>query len=260
MPTEAELAAFYNNPAYYEQSDLGYADYLGEEAALRAQARRRLATINALHPGKGRLLDMGCAAGFFLAEARKDGWSVAGTELSGQMREYAEERLGLRVVAEVAELGGERFDVVTMWEVIEHLPAPLEALRELHSTLAPGGLVCLSTPNTAHLQAQRQPEDWWEFKPPAHLTYFTPETLSRLVEEAGYAVARLDRHTPALPVSGAAWARVMQGLRARVGDRLNRATPVWWVYSLLRNATIRGSGVAGMDLNAGLDLYARRTE
>jgi SAM-dependent methyltransferase len=172
-PTAADLAAFYNQPAYYADNDLGYDDYFAEEQALRAQARQRLAVMEELATRRERLLDLGCAAGFFLDEARRAGWSVAGTELSRPMRQHCNQQLGIEVVESSDAFAPESFDVITMWEYIEHLIDPLQELRAIRPLLRSGGVIGISTPNTAHLQVDREARDWWEFKPPAHLTFFT---------------------------------------------------------------------------------------
>jgi 2-polyprenyl-3-methyl-5-hydroxy-6-metoxy-1,4-benzoquinol methylase len=259
-PAPEELAAFYNQPAYYSDNDLGYEDYFAEEQGLRAQARQRLAVIETLDVRREHLLDLGCAAGFFLDEARRAGWAVAGTELSQPMRQHCEQHLGLEISESSDAFAPESFDVITMWEYIEHLIDPLQELHAIRPLLAPGGVIAISTPNTAHLQVDKAPRDWWEFKPPAHLTFFTATTLRRLVEMAGYEVLRVDLHTPRVPASGAATFHQLERLHQVTGDRLERKTPAWWLYSLLRNLMLRGGAalLSKEKFCVGLDLYARK--
>lgn len=259
-PTLADLALFYNRPEYYQSSDLGYSGYFSEEKQLRLQAQGRLKAIDSVRMLKGHLLDLGCAAGFFLDEARKFGWSVAGTELSDSMRQFATDRFGVYVCSSTSVFKRCSFDVVTMWEYIEHLIDPLKELRDIHGLLKSDGVICISTPNTAHLQVEQNPHDWWEFKPPAHLTFFTVKTLRQLVETAGYEVLRVDFHTPVLPVSGAKRFILLQQLRDSVGDRLNKATPLWWVYSIIRRLvlTLLCASMAEEKICVGMDLYARK--
>src|SRR4051794_5992555 len=74
VPTAAELTAFYQQAAYYESSSLGYTNYMGDRARHEQLARERLRRIERLRPERGRILDVGCAAGFFLHVAQSRGW------------------------------------------------------------------------------------------------------------------------------------------------------------------------------------------
>jgi hypothetical protein len=80
------------------------------------------------------------------------------------------------------------------------------------------------------------------------------------VEEAGYEVLRVDLHTPRMPTSGSPAFQALERLRQTTGDRLDKKTPVWWLYSLLRNVTLRGGAalLAKEKFCVGLDLYARK--
>src|SRR5262249_36404199 len=88
MPSAAELARLYDDPAYFRDADSGYGDYLSAENSHRRMAARRLRWIGR-YQAPGRLLDVGCAAGFFIDEARQRGWEVAGIEISSDMRARA---------------------------------------------------------------------------------------------------------------------------------------------------------------------------
>lgn len=259
-PTLVDLTTLYNSQDYYQGSDLGYLCYLGEEKQRRIEAQKRLKIINSLLPIKGKLLDLGCAAGFFLDEARNSGWFVVGTELSNDMRQFATNKLWAYVFSDTNAFRDYSFDVVTMWEYIEHLVDPLKELQMIRSLLKLNGIICISTPNTAHLQLDQNPQDWWEFKPPAHLTFFTANTLRQLVETAGYEIIQVNFHTPILPVSGARWFAFLQRLRTRVGDRLDKKTSLWWIYSITRHLTLKLLCItmSSDKICVGLDLYARK--
>lgn len=260
-PSIAELNAFYNQPQYYSESEFGYTDYMGEENLLRTMFRRRLTVIQQLIGKPGRLADLGCAAGFFLDEAQQAGWFATGTELSASMRTVVRERFGLYVSPTGDEFRSESFDVITMWEYIEHLIDPLAELQRAAGWLKPGGLVCISTPNTAHLQAVLHPADWWEYKPPAHLTFFTSSTITRLLERAGFSVMLVCFEVPMLPVSGFPLFDGLSSVRHLVGDRLMRKTPLWWSYSLLRRAVQKAATIVLPDekICIGMDIYAQKT-
>ena len=150
-PSPAQLQAFYQHDEYYAGSQLGYGDYLGAQQQHEALARKRLRRIERSVPARGAILDIGCAAGFFLHVAQERGWQTWGVELSAHMASYAARWLKRPVVARIDELGlpPGSFDAVTMWEFIEHVGEPRAELEQAVKMLRRGGELSLSTPNTS---------------------------------------------------------------------------------------------------------------
>ena len=137
--------------------------------------------------GTGReVLDVGCGLGQFVEVANRSGWIAEGLERSKGAVNFAR-RQGL-AVRELDFLSGEiepnSFDLVTLFEVIEHVPNPAEFLHRAGEVVRPGGLVYLTTPNFASLDRFLLGKDW-KIIHPEHLTYFTPRTLRDLVRKTG---------------------------------------------------------------------------
>jgi 2-polyprenyl-3-methyl-5-hydroxy-6-metoxy-1,4-benzoquinol methylase len=141
-----------------------------------------------LGPSRGRrLLDVGCHIGVFLEIAQAHGWEAWGVEPSRWAVEVARSR-GLRVVEgtlQEAAFPEAWFDVVTMWDVIEHLSDPMGELREIHRVLKPGGWVVIHTMDIespfARLLGPR-----WPWLMEMHLYYFSRRTLRHMLERAGF--------------------------------------------------------------------------
>ena len=260
MPTLQELTAFYNDPAYYRGCESGYEDYLAGEAGHRRLARRRLSRLAALG-ATGRLLDWGCGPGFFLSEAEQSGWRVAGVELADDMRAAAGRLVEGPVCRTVEEVSStaDPLDVVTLWECIEHLPDPVGAARQAAALLRPGGILALSTPNTDHRVARARPREWREYKPPAHVGYFTDRSILACLERAGFRVVALHFTTPLLAPEVGRW---LAPLGRRFGTGSDRRTRAWWAYSLAFRAlslpAYVGSVLRPRSFCAGLEVYARR--
>lgn len=261
-PTSAELAAFYNDPTYFTASHLGYANYLTGEKSHRRLARARLRLIERLQP-IGTLIDFGCAAGFFLDEARLRGWRVAGIEVSGAMRELSSRVAPGHVFldSDAARQSLQRVDVVTMWEYIEHAVDPLKEMRAAGRLLRPGGLIAISTPNTEHWLASAAPAAWREYKPPAHLCFFTARTLRRSLEATGFAVVHI-RYTNPLTRYDGIGSRVLTYLERRWGSGADRHTRGWWIYSILQRAYTSPARLRARlephRYSVGLEVYGRR--
>ncbi len=141
----------------------------------------------------GRLLEVGCGSGGFLAAMARQGWVVSGLEFSAAAARRAQ-ALGFSVeVARIEDAADpvRPYDLVAAWMVIEHLHDPLSALRRIRSWLSPGGRLVLSTPNAACWEFAAFREAWWALEIPRHLTHFTPATLRLLLERGGFRVERI---------------------------------------------------------------------
>lgn len=201
MPTTDQVAAFYQDPTYFAgDEESGYRDYAAIHKALFPHFRRRLRILTEWQPHRGRLLDVGCADGYFLELARADGWEVAGLEISEPMAREASRRLRVPVATSVDELSPGTYDAVTLWEVVEHFPDPITELRRLAGCLRPGGMLMLSTPNAGHWQALREPEAWNAYRPPVHLVLFTADSLKLAVEKAGLSLIHIWKVSPLPPL------------------------------------------------------------
>lgn len=265
-PTSQQLQSFYQQGEYYTGGTLGYSNYMGERRLHERLALRRLRTIERLCPGRGRLLDVGCAAGFFLHVAQQRGWEPFGVELSNEMVSYATQLIGRPIAGSLSELQAapHSFDAITLWEYIEHIPDPNDEIERLTALLRPGGILALSTPNTGYWTAVHQPQQWREYKPPAHLGFFTDRSLRQMLEGCGLDVLTLKHTTARAPSQPYALFRLLQLLRERAGNREQRITSLWWSFSLAWRLVERISQLGyqvrwpGSDLCIGLEAYARK--
>ena len=197
-PDPDELYTLYDETYFRndESGVVGYSDYIKDEPNIRRTARRRLAFLERfLAPG--RLLDVGCAVGFFLDEARRRGWQVEGLDVSSFAVEYTRQRFGLTAHLgsfTEAELPAGAFDLVTMWDVIEHVPDPKAYVRRAAELLRAGGVIVLATPDVDSIPARLAGRRWVGFKlSEEHIYYFSIKTLARMLDEAGFDVVNV-RH------------------------------------------------------------------
>lgn len=170
-----------------------YADYLADRDAIQRNAPRVLEELERMVDGR-QLLDVGCATGFFLQAARARRWDVRGLEPSEYASDYARRELGLQV--ETASIvsppeGLPQFDVVTLWDTIEHLDRPDLALSNIHKLLKPNGVLVFSTGDYASMLRRLTRRRWRLFGDPTHNFFFDEQTLRLILMRAGFEVLRV---------------------------------------------------------------------
>jgi 2-polyprenyl-3-methyl-5-hydroxy-6-metoxy-1,4-benzoquinol methylase len=138
-----------------------------------------------------RLLDVGCHIGVMVELAKQGGWDAWGVEPSQWASEQARSR-GLHVITGTlnhAEVPENYFDVVTLWDVVEHLTDPAAELRNVHRVLKPGGIFAIHTIDIESPFARFMGKRWpWLME--MHLYYFSPHTLGKMLEKNGFQVIR----------------------------------------------------------------------
>ena len=165
------------------------AAYDGEDENRSRTARAYLQLIDRYVPKRGRLLDVGCATGVFVAEASKAGWSVTGVEASRWAIQRARERSPQATLVEglleEVKLAEGAFDVVTLWDVLEHVRSPKETLAHARKWLAPGGWLFLNLPNADSLVARALGRRWVLLLR-EHFWFFDPRTMGAVLQASGF--------------------------------------------------------------------------
>lgn len=183
----------------------GYASYAEEAHLYLKTFRKRSRFVKRFVPGQQlRVLDIGCAAGFFLQVMQEQGHEVRGIELSSDIAEHAVEALGadrvhvgtLETLLENPKTGFERhsFDLITLWDVVEHVPDPQSFLRQARELLRPDGVLILETQNVDSRFARALGSRWQHFKHEEHLYHFNPSTIRTLLDQTAF---ELCHNTPA---------------------------------------------------------------
>jgi SAM-dependent methyltransferase len=200
LPTMADLARHHD--ASY--TDGRYATFARAHEARAAVAAHHLAAVRPLVPA-GPWLDLGCSTGAFLAVLRDAGLDGEGVELSGVAAAEARRR-GFRVHEGPADTFAptRRFAAVTAFDVVEHVPDPLPMLARIREWLRPDGVLALTLPDASSWTAAAMGRHWFYYTAPDHVHYFTPPTIARLLERAGFADVRVRSTRKPLPLAYAA--------------------------------------------------------
>ncbi len=170
--------------------------YVSQVAARERTFADAVAHIETILPGRGRILDVGTAAGAFLAAARGRGWQVEGCEPNAWLAEWGSRHYGIPI--RTGELFDQSFapgsfDVVTLWDVIEHTPDPTRVIGTVRYLIRPGGVLVVNYPDIGSWIARALGRRW-PFLSSVHLYYFTRETMRSLLERHGFEVIEIRAH------------------------------------------------------------------
>lgn len=153
--------------------------------------RKRVNTVRK-YKQNGKWLDVGCGSGLILQAAKEHGhWSLFGIEPVKEMAEYTSEQLNVPVFAGTFEdYQGQaaEYDIVSMWDVIEHLSEPFNAMKEVSKLLKPGGVFIFSTPNLNSLDRKIFKDSWLGYDLPRHLYLFPDSLLRKVLKSHGLEV------------------------------------------------------------------------
>lgn len=174
-PTIDEVHSFYNDDA------LSYV--IQNEREKKEGFKHRIIKLSKLVPERGKLLDVGSGLGHFLSMAQDDGWQVEGVEIQKSAARYSQEHFGIEPhIGDMEQLSfnPESFDVVTLWDVLEHSYMPLDLLSKCNELVKPGGLVVLAVPNASGWPAHIF-KGGWRYVMPHHLSYFSIGCMERII-------------------------------------------------------------------------------
>ncbi len=202
-----ECGFIYINPRIKQNLIIkGYSEGSDETFASQAKGRERTfeRSLNKVEKiiqkehfeKKGKVLDIGTANGSFLYIAKKKGWEVEGLELNRWLCEWAKKNYGITIHSKTLfekEYSKESFDLVTLWDVLEHVPDAKKMLEECHRIIKKEGHIVINYPNIGSWIAKIMGRKW-VFLLSVHLFYFTDKTMERMLKETGFNVIKTGPH------------------------------------------------------------------
>ncbi len=192
LPSPALLEKYYADSYHYQIKEKGFVHFL-ESNLNQAMHQKHLKMIERktgkMFSGR-KLLDLGCGSGYFLKFAKLRGWEVYGVEMSNYAADIARKQgisVSTKSVTE-ANFLSEEFDVITMFNVLEHMTNLNEVMANNYRWLKPGGLLVVEVPNVNSMQRNIFGGNWVHWDVPRHIFHFSPETLRKLAEKNGFKV------------------------------------------------------------------------
>jgi len=185
-----ELKNIYDTD-YFESEE--YKDYKSETVAIKKNFNRLLSKLkkHSQNTKQKKLLEVGAAYGFFIDIAKSHFNLAIGTEIASEPSRYARENLNIDVRnLDIIEWDFDniKFDLVCMWDVIEHLHSPNKYLQKLSVNMKKNSIIALTTPDIGSLVARVRKQNWRQIHPPTHVHYFNKKSIETILNNNGFKI------------------------------------------------------------------------
>jgi len=205
MYEEAELGAFYPNDyyAFTDRFSLSQPPRSLKAKIFGLLSPREHTTKDPKFERPGRMLDIGCGAGWFMFQMREQGWEVKGVEPNAQAAEFGRSRKGLDIFAGSlldAKFPAHAFDYVRMNHSFEHMEHPNQILEEIYRILADNGKLMIGVPNRDSFSARLFGRYWYHLALPVHTFSYSVQTLSQMLSKHDFQVAKVVFNTEQTPL------------------------------------------------------------
>ena len=185
QPKVEELGSYYQSSDYISHTDAKKSLIDKVYQIVKKYAlNRKLKLINSFNTSENNLLDIGCGTGDLLVTCKSNGWNVVGVEPNNNAKKLAESKLNRQststIFSDVDQLTPEKFDVITLWHVLEHVPNLELYISKLKSLLKPNGVLVIAVPNFKSFDALYYKQYWAAFDVPRHLWHFSQTAIQKL--------------------------------------------------------------------------------
>ena len=191
QPDAENLFKYYDSDDYISHTDSKRSLFEKVYQLIKQYSlHKKLRIINRFSPTKGTLLDVGAGTGDFLQCSKKGGWQIQGVEPNIKARKLADEK-GVHLLDDIDEVTNQKFDVITLWHVLEHIPNLESYIIKLKGLLKDNGILVIAVPNYKSYDAKYYKEFWAAYDVPRHLWHFSIKSIKLLFSKEKMKVVKI---------------------------------------------------------------------
>src|SRR5690606_25428262 len=191
QPDAENLFKYYDSDDYISHTDSKRSLFEKVYQLIKQYSlHKKLRIINRFSPTKGTLLDVGAGTGDFLQCSKKGGWQIQGVEPNIKARKLADEK-GVHLLDDIDEVTNQKFDVITLWHVLEHIPNLESYIIKLKGLLKDNGILVIAVPNYKSYDAKYYKEFWAAYDVPRHLWHFSIKSIKFLFSKEKMKVVKI---------------------------------------------------------------------
>ena len=181
QPSEENLSRYYESDKYISHTDSkkGLMPFLYQWIKKRS-LNKKVKLIGKLNNGTGTILDIGAGTGDFLKVARDSGWNIFGMEPSLKARGFAASK-NIHLEESLKMLEGKKYDVISLWHVLEHLPDLHKQIKKIEQLVKDDGFLVIAVPNFNSYDAKYYKNFWAAYDVPRHLWHFSKSSIRKII-------------------------------------------------------------------------------
>lgn len=189
-PVPTDLEKYYKSTGYISHTDSKKTFFdKGYQIVKNYTLQQKLSLLNSFKTSAKSVLDVGAGTGDFLSVCKKNDWVTFGVEPSLVARDVAKKK-GIFLKAGLSEFKNQKFDVISLWHVLEHVEHLKDTIKTLQGLLKPGGRIVVAVPNYKSYDAQFYNEYWAAYDVPRHLWHFSQTAIHKLFSEVEMTVSQ----------------------------------------------------------------------
>ena len=190
FPVPLNLESYYKSDNYISHTDSKKSLFDKIYQIVKKHTlKQKISLLNSFQTASKTILDVGAGTGDFLNICKNNNWKVLGIEPNLDARKIAGEK-GIYLKKNLLDINDQKFDVITLWHVLEHVEDLKDTIKILNSLLKPNGRIVIAVPNYKSYDAQFYKEYWAAFDVPRHLWHFSQNTIQKLFSEVEMVVAK----------------------------------------------------------------------
>jgi 2-polyprenyl-3-methyl-5-hydroxy-6-metoxy-1,4-benzoquinol methylase len=191
-PNEEEIGKYYQSEDYISHSDKANSpiNFVYKVARKFSLSYKKNLINSIAKDKKGKILDYGCGTGYFLETMKDDGWKTYGIEPNEDARNIASTKSEVQENIEALKLKNKKFDIITLWHVLEHIHNINDTIKILKTILKEKGKIIIAVPNIDSYDQDIFQEEWAAYDVPRHLYHFNQETMNTLMLKHGLKIKK----------------------------------------------------------------------